>query len=161
MSNIKKSKSEQFLEKRGAVPHIDSGLLSPNNISKTSSHMSQGIPQVSALMAKSISEYRRDTMTDEVKQGLFRDGSGPNINEDGITSNSIVSASIGVTKQAQVVSGGNGSSGADVNDPNADGSSGGANDQDAADDNDDDDDDAGDEEGVIMTATTARAVSGA
>jgi len=110
MSNYKKSRSEQFLEKRGAVPQIDSGLMA-SNISRNSTHMSQGIPQVSALMAKSISEYRRDTLTDEVRQGIFRDGTGPAFNEDGVTSNATVTSSIGLSKIAQVVSGGSSGSG--------------------------------------------------
>ena len=33
------------------------------------------IPQVSALMAKNVSEYRRDKLAEEVEHGLFRDGS--------------------------------------------------------------------------------------
>ena len=105
MSNFKKSKSEQFMEKRGSISQIDSSLSAPG-IAKSSIHMSDGIPQVSALMAKSVSQFRRELLTDEVKQGMFRDGSGPSINEEGITSNSVVSSSIGVVKQAQVVSGG-------------------------------------------------------
>lgn len=105
MSNFKKSRSEQFLAKRGATPQVDSGLVAPG-ISKSSTHMSEGVPQVSALMAKSVSQFRRESLTDEVKQGLFRDGSGPSINEEGITSNSVVASSIGVVKNAQVVSSG-------------------------------------------------------
>jgi len=105
MSGFKKSKSEQFLEKRGAVPHVNSGL-SASGISKTSTHMSGGVPQVSALMARNVSQFRRDSLTEEVKQGLFKDGSGPSINEDGITTNSVVSSLVGVVKHAQVVSGG-------------------------------------------------------
>lgn len=105
MSNFKKSRSEQFLAKRGAAPQVDSGLVAPG-ISKSSTHMSEGVPQVSALMAKSVSQFRRESLTDEVKQGLFRDGSGPSINEEGITSNSVVASSIGVVKNAQVVSSG-------------------------------------------------------
>ena len=105
MSNFKKSKSEQFMEKRGFISQIDSSLSSPG-IAKSSVHMSEGVPQVSSLMAKSVSQFRRELLTDEVKQGMFRDGSGPSINEEGITSNSVVSSSIGVVKQAQVVSGG-------------------------------------------------------
>ena len=108
MSNFRKSKSEQFLEKRGTVSQINSGL-SASSISNTSTHMSGGIPQVSALMAKNVSQFRRDGLTEEVKQGLFKDGSGPSINEDGITTNSVVSSLVGVVKNAQVVSGGGGS----------------------------------------------------
>ncbi len=33
-------------------------------------------PQVSALMSKSVSEVRRQAISSEVDQGLFRDGSG-------------------------------------------------------------------------------------
>jgi hypothetical protein len=105
MSSFRKSRSEQFLEKRGAVPAISSGLAA-SKISKATVDMAAGVPQVSALMAKSVSQYRRDVLTEEVKQGVYRDGTGPTINEEGITSNSIVTSTVGVTKIAQVVSGG-------------------------------------------------------
>jgi hypothetical protein len=62
------------------------------------------VPQVSASMAKSVSEYRRRTLTDEVEQGLFRDGSSNRSNDSGLTSNSVVAASIGVKKYAQAIS---------------------------------------------------------
>jgi len=105
MSNYRKSKSEQFLEKRGAIPPVGSGLIE-SNIAHTSAHMSQGVPQVSALMAKSVSAFRREALTEEVKQGLFKDGTGPTFNEDGMTSNAVVTSLVGITKNAQVVSGG-------------------------------------------------------
>jgi hypothetical protein len=59
------------------------------------------IPQVSALMAKGVSHIRRDTLTSEVEQGLFRDGTSANqINK--LTPASYVTASVGFTKNAQV-----------------------------------------------------------
>ena len=62
------------------------------------------VPQVSALMAKGISGFRREILSDEIDNGLFRDGSGSGSKENGVTSNSIVAASVGVNKYAQVVS---------------------------------------------------------
>jgi len=105
MSKFVKSKSEQFLERRGSESQRGSSVLA-SGISETSTHMSGGIPQVSALMAKSVSQFRRDNLSEEVRQGIFRDGSGPSIDEDGMTKNSVVSASVGVVKHAQIVSGG-------------------------------------------------------
>lgn len=80
MNTYRKSKSEQFLENRSTVP------------------------QVSALMAQGVSHFRRDALSEEVDQGLFRDGSGPNIKEHGQTANSVVAASVGVKKYGQAVS---------------------------------------------------------
>jgi len=82
MTAQKKSKSEQYLENRSTVP------------------------QVSALMAQGVSHVRRDGISNEVDQGLFRDGSGPTVKDNGLTSNSNVLASVGIKKTAQVVSGG-------------------------------------------------------
>ena len=62
------------------------------------------IPSVSAAMAKGVSEYRRQVLTDEVEQGLFKDGSSGRSNNEGFTSNSIVTSSVGVKKYAQAVS---------------------------------------------------------
>lgn len=102
MSGFIKSKSESFLTKKMAnnISALQSVNIYPTNVNAAS-----GIPQVSALMARSVSEYRRDLLSEEVKQGLFRDGSGPSSNEDGMTTNAIVSASVGMHKNAQVVSG--------------------------------------------------------
>jgi hypothetical protein len=62
------------------------------------------IPQVSALMAKGVSQSRRDGLASEIDQGLFRDGSGPSVKENGATSASYVTSSVGLKKYAQVVS---------------------------------------------------------
>jgi hypothetical protein len=67
------------------------------------------IPQVSSLMSKSVSDIRRQGIASEVDQGLFRDGSGPTVKEDGFTLNGRVVSSVGVNKFAQVVSSGGGS----------------------------------------------------
>jgi hypothetical protein len=67
------------------------------------------LPQVSALMAQSVSPSRREALASEVEQGLFRDGSGPSYKEDGATYNSRVVASVGMNKSAQVVSSSGGS----------------------------------------------------
>jgi hypothetical protein len=103
MSDIK-SKSDKFLLKRGIALQSS---LADFGTSQASSHMSDGIPQVSSLMAKNVSQYRREILGNEVKQGLFADGSGSSSNENRLTSNGVVSSSIGIVKQAQVVSGGN------------------------------------------------------
>jgi hypothetical protein len=79
MTNIK-SKSERFLENRSTVP------------------------AVSALMASSVSEFRREKLAGEVESGFYRDGSGPSIKNGEHTSNGIVSASVGINKIAQVTS---------------------------------------------------------
>lgn len=63
-------------------------------------------PQVSALMSKSVSEVRRQAISSEVDQGLFRDGSGPTVRDDMSTANGRVVSSVGVHKYAQVVSSG-------------------------------------------------------
>jgi hypothetical protein len=76
------SNSEQFMQKRSTVP------------------------QVSALMAQGVSSVRRDGLADEVEQGFFRDGSGPSNKENDLTHNSFVTASVGMKKYAQIVSGG-------------------------------------------------------
>jgi len=74
------SKSEQFMENRSVVP------------------------QVSAIMANSVSQIRRQTISDEVDQGFFRDGSGNRNIENVLTSNAIVTSSIGLKKYGQAVS---------------------------------------------------------
>jgi len=61
------------------------------------------VPQVSSIMSKSVSEIRRQGISNEVDQGLFRDGSGPTANETN-TQNGLVVSSVGQKKFAQVVS---------------------------------------------------------
>jgi len=67
------------------------------------------LPQVSALMAQGVSQARREALSSEVEQGLFRDGSGPTISENGNTPASFVTSSVGMKKYAQVVSSAGGS----------------------------------------------------
>lgn len=67
------------------------------------------VPQVSAIMAQGVSQSRRDSLATEVDQGLFRDGSGPTLNENGNTPASFVTSSVGMKKYAQVVSSSGGS----------------------------------------------------
>jgi len=62
------------------------------------------VPQVSAIMSKSVSDIRRQSISGEVDQGLFRDGSGPTTKDDHATANGRVVASVGLNKYAQVVS---------------------------------------------------------
>src|SRR5277367_2331603 len=69
-------------------------------------------PHVSAIMANGISEARRIILSDEVDQGYFKDGSGPNYNvmsqewnkENGETAAGRVVSSSHMTKNAQAVS---------------------------------------------------------
>jgi len=74
------SNSDQFLEKRSNTP------------------------QVSAIMANSISQRRREALSQEVERGLFTDGSGPKVLENELTSNAVVTYSVGRKKYAQAVS---------------------------------------------------------
>lgn len=67
------------------------------------------IPQVSSLMSKSVSDIRRQGISSEVDQGLFRDGSGPALADEGNTFNGRVVSSVGQNKYAQVVSSSGGS----------------------------------------------------
>ncbi len=69
------------------------------------------VPSVSALMAKSVSETRRQSLSDEVEHGLFRDGSGP-IYKDGEPSpHGRVLSSVGMKKFGQAIAGPSGSTG--------------------------------------------------
>lgn len=65
-------------------------------------------PEVSAIMAHGVSQERRIILSDETEQGYFRDGSGPTYNKVAMdlaeTANSRVVSSIGLKKNAQVVS---------------------------------------------------------
>jgi len=92
----------EFRKLNSGIPEIASSIVA-NGISKNSYQKAQGVPQVSALMAKSVSEQRREILTQEVAQGLFKDGSGPTYNENKQTTNSVVGCSVGVNKFAQVV----------------------------------------------------------
>jgi len=65
------------------------------------------VPQVSALMANSVSQERRVILANEVDRGLFRDGSAVP-DKYGPTNNSIVTASVGMKKTAQALSSGGG-----------------------------------------------------
>lgn len=59
-------------------------------------------PQVTGSMYKSVSEHRRSALETEVEQGLYRDGSGISYN-GGLTPASFVTSSIGIKKNAQVL----------------------------------------------------------
>jgi hypothetical protein len=63
------------------------------------------VPQVSALMAGSVSSYRKDMMAEEVRQGKYSEGSGPSFHEDGLTKNANVTSLVGLKKNAQSMSG--------------------------------------------------------
>jgi hypothetical protein len=62
------------------------------------------VPQVSTLMAHSVSQARKDMLANEVAAGIYREGNGPSFNATGLTKNSIVSAAHGpMYKRAQVL----------------------------------------------------------
>jgi len=81
------AKSETYLDKRNAAP------------------------SVSALMVQNVSEYRKNVLSDEVNAGIYKDGSGPTIKNEGLTTNSVVTSSVGFKKHSQVISGGGGGGG--------------------------------------------------
>lgn len=78
--------------------------------SKSESYLDSrsNIPQVSAIMSRSVSDIRRAKIAEEVEQGFFRDGSTSNLKEEGPTVSGRVVSSIGKNKYAQVVSGSGG-----------------------------------------------------
>jgi len=78
--------------------------VGPSNSDKYLENRRADIPQVSSLMVNGVSQARRDALSAEVDQGLFRDGTANSNRDDGLTSNSVVTASVGVNKFAQVVS---------------------------------------------------------
>jgi hypothetical protein len=62
------------------------------------------VPPVSSMMAQSVSQARRDMLSDEVARGIYREGTGPSFNSTGLTKNSIVTAAHGAMyKRAQVI----------------------------------------------------------
>jgi len=66
-----------------------------------------GVPQVSLKMANGVSEYRRKVLSEEVDRGLFKDGSSNSSTfpyDGGLTSNSVVTSSVGIKKYAQAIS---------------------------------------------------------
>lgn len=76
----KKSKSEQFLDNKFSLK-----------------------PIATATMAKSVSEYRRQTLSEEVKQGKFRDGKTGIVKAE---EDNYISGAVGRKKTAQVLSSG-------------------------------------------------------
>jgi hypothetical protein len=62
------------------------------------------VPQVSALMANGVSDVRKDLLSGEVDNGLFRDGNSSPSSNNSLTQNSHVTSSVGMKKYAQVVS---------------------------------------------------------
>lgn len=79
-----KSKSDKFLEERYAEP-----------------------PQVSALMASSVSNYRKDKLEQETNEGYFKHGSSKPNEDEQLTKNSFVTASYSFKKSGQVASNNN------------------------------------------------------
>lgn len=95
MSSLK-ANSQKFLERSKSIN---------NGIANKSS-----TPQVSALMANSVSQFRKDALSVEVEQGLFKDGSTPTgvQKKYEFTDASNVASSIGLKKQGQILSSGGG-----------------------------------------------------
>jgi hypothetical protein len=80
-----KTKSEQFFNNQQNLP-----------------------PKVSPSMYKNVSQYRREQLEKETEQGLFRDGSSPpSTGKNALTPASFVTASVGLKKNAQVLSSAN------------------------------------------------------
>lgn len=95
MSSVK-ANSQKFLERS-------------KNLNNSIASKSQ-TPQVSALMANSVSQFRKDGLSTEVDQGLFRDGStsSESTKKYQYTDASNVASSIGFKKQGQILSSGGG-----------------------------------------------------
>jgi len=76
--------------------------------SNSDSYMSNksNIPQVSALMGKTVSDSRKESLSSEITQGLFREGSGSGIQSTGMTKSGNVISSVKMVKHAQVLSNG-------------------------------------------------------
>ncbi len=64
------------------------------------------VPFISAKAVKQVSDYRKGQLEGEVRQGLFREGSGSNNVDGGVSAVGLVRASSGTKKFAQVSSGG-------------------------------------------------------
>ncbi len=68
----------------------------------------QNAPQVSALMTQGISQYRKGQLSDEVDQGLYREGSGSSsggyLGYGHTPASVVVGSSSGIRKNAQVLS---------------------------------------------------------
>lgn len=95
-----------------AVNKVTKKWVGPSN-SDQYMNSNNSAPQVSAIMAHGVSQERRSILSNEVEQGLFRDGSGPTYNqamtENGETPAGRVVASAHqapsiMSKYAQVVS---------------------------------------------------------
>ncbi len=67
-----------------------------------------GVPQVSALMAQGVSQVRKEMLSEEVRDGKYREGTGPAFHETGLTSVANVTSMVGFKKSAQVTSSGGG-----------------------------------------------------
>jgi len=66
-------------------------------------------PLVSNTMRKSVSEYRKETLATEVENGFFRDGTAQPMNgANSLTPASFVTSSVGIKKNAQLLTSGNG-----------------------------------------------------
>ncbi len=66
-------------------------------------------PAITSNIYKSVSDYRKSSLEQEVENGLFRDGSAPRSNKNELSSAGNVVSSIGRVKSAQVTSSGVGS----------------------------------------------------
>lgn len=59
-------------------------------------------PLVSNTMYKSVSDFRKETLATEVDKGIYRDGS-PSAAREGLTPASFVTSSVGLKKNAQLI----------------------------------------------------------
>jgi hypothetical protein len=67
------------------------------------------LPQVSTLMSKEVSEYRKQSIAGEIEQGLFREGSGSNVQENNDYASTYNGRAVaGFSKMAQAVGGSGG-----------------------------------------------------
>jgi hypothetical protein len=94
-----------------------SGLGNDPSFSSRYMNSKTNTPQVSAIMAQEVSQKRRVLLSDEVEQGIFKDGSGPTYNQTlaenmetpagRVVASSHAPPSI-MSKYAQITSGGGG-----------------------------------------------------
>ncbi len=87
-----------------AINKIAKKWIGPSNSEQFLQNRSV-IPQVSALMANDVSHVRKEILSNEVSEGLFRDGSSSPNKNNGLTYHShVTSSSSGFKKNAQIVS---------------------------------------------------------
>jgi hypothetical protein len=81
--------------------------IGSKSVSEQRNDEKSNVPAVTPYMVKNISSHKKAMLHQEVKSGLFKDGSGP-IESTGLTSASNVSSLVGMNKTAQVTLGSGG-----------------------------------------------------